>query len=580
MSLATVLRGHLGAHLRGLTPYVVRTFLIAGVAGLLLLTPTIYMLQVYDRVVISRDLYTLISVTLIALGGLVGHVLLENARARQLLRMSQQLSAQVEPPVFQAAFAASVDPSNTDTAARALPDFNTVRQFLAGPALMVASELPWAPLFLGVLFLLHPMLGWVAIVMFVVQFAIVVAVRKRQADRALAVVEAAEREGVLVRGVSRIAETASALGMLSALRDRWLMKRAEHRKVYASAQLLDRKVGALSDYARQCQQSLLLGIGAWLVVKGELTLGGMVASNMLAARVLGPAGMLVGQWARAVEAWEAFLRLEGLLSRYVTPPGTLRGEGPLVEGAALHGYSAFVASRSEPILEAIDFELRPGTVTAVIGPSGSGKSTLARSLVGAWPHASGRCELEGRRHGEWDPAWISLTVGYLPQDIQLFEGSVAQNIARFQQVDPAAVIEAAHAVGLHETILRLPAGYETPVGPGGHSLNAGLRQRVALARALYRNPGVVVLDEPDAHLDETGTRALRDTLKRLRAAGCAVMVVTHRPALLDAVDTIVVLEGGRIRLAGPRDQVRRQLAAPHRQETPAPPNPNQPDPSA
>ena len=573
-------RRELAAHLAGLLPFFVRTLLIAGLAGVLLLTPTIYMLQVYDRVVISRDLFTLISVTVIALSGLVGHSMLEHARSTQLLRVSEHLTAHFEPRVFQAAFAASVDPSNADSAARALPDFNAVRQFLAGPALMVASELPWTPIFLAVLYLLHPLLCWSALGMFALQFAIVMVVRKRQAERALAVEDAAERETVLARGISLSAETASALGMLPALRERWLMKRAEHRRVYASAQLTDRKVDAISDYARQCQQSLLLGAGAWLVVSGELTLGGMVAANMLAARVLGPAGMLVGHWGRAVAAWEAFLRLERLLARHATPAANVKGEGPLTEGVVLQGYSAFVSGRDEPILQGIDFQAQPGTVTALIGPSGSGKSTLARALVGAWPDASGRCDIQGRRHGDWDTAWLSQSVGYLPQDIQLFEGSVAQNIARFQQVDPGAVIAAARAVGLHEVILRLPAGYDTPAGTAGQRLNAGLRQRIALARALYRDPGLVVLDEPDAHLDETGTRALRDTLMRVRTSGCAVVVVTHRPALLDVVDTVVVLERGRIRLAGTVEEVRRQLSAPSRQDSPDFSNPNRPDTSS
>lgn len=569
--------GEWAGHARTLLPYFARTLLVAGLAGVLLLTPTIYMLQVYDRVVISRDLFTLISVSGIALCGLIGHAVLEYARSGQLLGLSQHLSAHFEPRVFQAAFSASVDPSNADSAARALPDFNTVRQFLAGPALMVVSELPWAPLFLAVLYLLHPLLCWSAVAMFAVQFTIVVLVRKRQAERTLAVEEAAERETVLARGVSLSAETASALGMLPALRERWLVKRGEHRRLHASAQFLDRQVEAVSNYAQQCQQSLLLGIGAWLVVRGELTLGGMVASNMLAARVLGPAGMLVGHWGPAVAAWEAFQRLERLLVRFASPVDTIRGEGPLAKGVVLRGYSAFVASRSNSILHEVDFELRPGTVTAVIGPSGSGKSTLARAVVGAWPDASGACELDGRRHSDWDSAWLGLTIGYLPQDIQLFEGSVAQNIARFQRIDPGAVIAAARAVGLHEAILRLPAGYDTPVGSAGQSLNAGLRQRIALARALYRDPGLVVLDEPDAHLDETGSRALRELLPRLRDRGCAVMVVTHRPGLLDLVDTIAVLECGRIRLAGPREEVRRQLSAPPRQDTRGPSNPKLPD---
>jgi ATP-binding cassette subfamily C exporter for protease/lipase len=560
MPRTDVSRAAAGSELRGALVALRRELVIVGAlsmaTNLLMLTPTVYMLQVYDRVLVSRSELTLLAVSVVAALLFAVVALVEWLRTKVLVAASVRLDRLLAGRLLAAAFEASLAPQPGE-AARPLADLIVLRQFLAGPGALAFFDAPWVAIYIGVLFLLHPALGVMALAFGLVQG--VLAWRGQQ--RSVAPAEAAARSGsaemASLRQQMQGGEALEAMGMLGHLWQRWSLRRQQHAVQTAALQRLTHRITAVSKFIRYSQQSLALGLGSLLVIDGALSPGAMIAANVLMTRALAPIDALVGTWRSLFQARAAARRLQALLAAHpplAAPAVPLSGRA-LRGAVTLRGVFAHASGRARPILDGIDLDLTPGSVTVVVGPSGSGKSTLARTLVGAWPQVAGAVLLDGTPLAEWPRELLGGQLGYLPQDIELFDGSIADNIARFAEVDSPRVIAAARSAGLHEVILRLPRGYDTPVGDSGAPLSGGQRQRIALARAVYGEPKLIVLDEPNANLDEAGEAALATLVRELKSQGRTVLLVSHRPAILAVADHLLVLREGRIERQGRPEQV-------------------------
>lgn len=551
-----------------------REFLIVGVfsmvANVLMLTPTLYMLQVYDRVLVSRSELTLLVVSLITLFFFAVMAFAEWSRSRLLVRAGVRLDAVLSTRVFNASFEANLSQSGAP-AQRAFNDLTEVRQFLTGNGIFAFFDAPWAPIYIGVLFFLHPFLGWVSIGFALVQAALAWFGHRRTITPAEEASKAALDVNLYLQGKLRNAEIVESMGMLAGLRQRWALRHAIYMERQGATQALTHRITAISKWVRYCQQSFALGAGALLVIDGQLTAGGMIAANVLMTRALAPIDQMVNTWRSFIGARSAFLRLETLLQAHPERDPAL-SRVPPTGAVVLRDVVASAPGRAEPILKGVSLDATPGTVTVVLGPSGSGKSTLARVLMGIWPDADGEVLLDGQPLAGWSRAELGPHLGYLPQDIELFDGTIAENIARFAEIDSNKVIAAARSAGLHDMILRFPKGYDTPMGEAGNLLSGGQRQRVGLARAIYGDPALIVLDEPNANLDDVGEAALMQAVRELKAKGRTVFLITHRPGAVAVADQLLVLRDGRVQVQGPRDAVLAQLQA-ARQTTAAPPSP-------
>ena len=523
-----------------------REFLVVGifsmVANVLMLTPTLYMLQVFDRVMISQSEMTLLVVTLVMLFLLAVMSFAEWSRTRVLVRAGVRLDAMLSTRVFNAAFESHLAQTGASPS-RAFADLNEVRQFLTGQGIFAFFDTPWTPIYIGVLFLMHPALGFLSIFFALVQGALAWFGHRKTVEPAVKAMQSGMETQTYLHGKLRNSEVLESMGMVSNLRPHWHARHQTYQDDHAKAQRLTQKLTAWSKFVRYTQQSLVLGAGALLVVDGQLTPGAMIASNVLMTRALAPIDQLVGSLRGWVSARAAYGRLEELLGLYPERDAALMRVPP-TGALTLRNVMATVPGRDAPILKGINFEVAPGTLTVVLGPSGSGKSTLARTILGIWPGVSGEVLLDERPIGGWDRNELGPYLGYLPQDIELFEGSIAENISRFAEVDSGKVIAAAKAAGLHEMILRFPKGYDMPIGEAGNLLSGGQRQRLGLARALYGDPALVVLDEPNANLDDAGDAALMKAVVSLKAAGKTVFLITHRPGVLAAADRVLFLRDG------------------------------------
>ncbi len=538
--------------LRSMRPFFFGVGAFSFVINLLQLTAPLYMLQVYDRVLNSRNETTLLMLTILVVALFLVMAAIEFVRSRVLVRVGAAMEAKLNDRVFDAAFEATL--RRGGNARQALTDLTQLRQFMTGNGPFVLFDAPWFPIYLAVIFLMHPLIGWFSVGAALILVALT-AVTEMATQKPLAEANKYANEATnFAHNNLANAEVVEALGMLPALRDRWKKKHVQHLVLQAVASDRAGLISSVTKFVRVTSQSLILGLGAWLAIKNELSPGGMIVGSILMGRALAPIDQLIGNWKGFVQARLAYDRLGQLLAAFPARPPRMSLPAPkgevVVEGVVLTPPGGTV-----PVLRGVSFAIPTGAIVGVIGPSGSGKSTLARALVGVWTPQAGKVRLDGADVSSWDKAELGSYLGYLPQDIELFDGTIAENIARFGSIEAPLVVAAAQAAGVHEMILRFPQGYDTPIGPGGAVLSGGQRQRVGLARALYGDVRLIVLDEPNSNLDDVGEAALVQALLRLKAQGKTVVVITHRTSVLAAVDRLLVMRDGTVQVYGPRDEV-------------------------
>jgi PrtD family type I secretion system ABC transporter len=523
-----------------LRPFFAYAALFSLAINLLLLAPPLYMLQVFDRVISSRSEETLIALTAVTVGAIGLMAFLDALRARLLSAAGIALDRRLGPRVLDGLLSRL---SGADFV-HGLRDVNTLRGFLTGSGVLALMDAPWLPFFLLIIFLFHPLMGGIALAgalcMWLLAF-----LNERFARGPLERMQSeGRRAGRFVDMGSRNAEVIAALGMMPAVTQRWARLNDSVLAEQRRASAIGGRFSGLTKFARQFIQMAMLAAGAWLVLDAHVTAGVRIAATILLGRALAPVEMLVAGWRSLVEARSAWRRLAELLAAH--PPAEPGTELPVPHGRI------DVENASLKVLKRASFTLRAGEALGVIGPSASGKSTLARLIVGVWKPAGGVVRLDGADVAAWPRAQLGPLIGYLPQDVELFAGTVAENIARLEAPDSAEVIRAAQRAHVHEMILRLPKGYDTEVTDG---LSPGQRQRIALARALYRNPRLVVLDEPNANLDADGDQALLRTLAGLKEEGVTVLVIAHRPSLLGGMDKMLVLRDGLVDSFGARADI-------------------------
>lgn len=527
--------------------------------NLLYLAAPLYMLQVYDRVITSASKTTLVMLTIALLIAFVTLAGLDMVRARVLGRAGVRLDRLLGARVLAATFGQA---SRGDgVGSQTLRDFDSVRLFFSGTGINALFDLPWTPVYVVVIFMLHPMLGGFALACVLV-LVVTTAVAERLARKPLAgSVEAANANYRFAEMSLRNWEVVHAMGMLPGLLQRW--GRDRNRMLARQGAVANRLAtsGGITRFLRLAMQSLILGLGAYLVIERSATMGAMFAASILLGRALQPVELIVGQWRTLASTRTAFERIRALLAAnpWSDDKLTLPRPSGRVEAEGL-GYGIRGAPRL--ILTKIDFTIEPHDVVGIIGPSGAGKSTLARLLVGVVAPVTGAMRLDGADVSKWPRDMVGPYIGYLPQDIELFADTVANNISRFRDGDDMAVIDAAQSAGVHDAILQLPDGYDTQIGDGGAVLSGGMRQRLGLARAVYGSPVLVVLDEPNSNLDAEGEVALAECIKQLKMWGTTVVIISHRPASLNVVDKVLVLKDGTVAAFGPRDEILKQFTRP------------------
>jgi ATP-binding cassette, subfamily C, bacterial exporter for protease/lipase len=534
-----------------------REFLWVGIfsmiANVLMLTPTIYMLQVYGRVMKSGSELTLLMVTLFMVFFYTVMAFAEWLRARLLVRVGVRLDEALNSLVFNASFEAYLN-SARHNVSQAFSDLTNIRQFLTANGVIAFFDTPWTPIYIAVIFLLNPFLGWLSVFFAFLQLGLTWQSHRLSSREIEKAAEAGSDSFRYVQNKLRNIEPIHAMGMGGNLRERWFqLHDASLAKAESSLERQHRQQ-TFAKFVRYSMQSLTLGAGALMVIEGKMSAGSMIAANVLMSRALQPLDLVVATWRPFVQARTAFLRLEKLLEVFPERKPGVRHQDPIGE-IRFEGLTATAEGREKPVLEDLTTMFPAGKVTVVLGPSGSGKSTLARCIVGVWPDRTGRVLIDGEPVESWDRMELGPHLGYLPQDIELFDGSIAENIARFAEVDSEKVIEAAKRTGIHEMILRFPRGYDTEIGEAGGMLSGGQRQRLGLARAMYGKPAILVLDEPNANLDDAGERSLLQAVGELKAAAKTVILITHRPSILGAADLIVLMQAGKIVRCGPRDEV-------------------------
>ena len=525
--------------------------------NLLMLLPSIYMMQVYDRVLGSNSTSTLMMLTLLAAVLFLMLGALEWVRSQILIRVSTRFDMLLNERLYRVLFRQALV-SGGKTSAQPLSDLLVLRQFLTGNGLFAFFDAPWMPVYVGLLFLFHPTFGLVALISAII--LILLAIWNERAthdDLEQANRVSVESSNMTARNL-RNAEVVHAMGMLPDLMARWKEKQQRLILLQAVASEKAGLIAASSKTYRITVQSLILGLGAWLAIDKQITPGLMIGGSILLGRALAPIDLMIGSWKQFLSARTAYDRLNVLLAQFPVEPDRMPLPAPK---GALRAEQAVVAPPGSKVavLKGINFNIEAGSFVALIGASASGKSTLARAMLGIWQVASGAIRLDGADIGQFERSFIGSHVGYLPQDIELFDGTIADNIARFGNLDADKVVAAAQIAGVHDMILQLPQGYDTEIGGSGGVLSAGQRQRVGLARALYGEPVLVVLDEPNSNLDDAGEQALAQALFKLKQRGSTVVVITHRVGILSLTDRIMVLNEGLLVLDGPRDEVLAKL---------------------
>ena len=522
-------------------------------ANLLMLSPTLYMLQIYDRVLISQSELTLVFLSVIILFFFAVMAFSEWLRSRLLVQAGLRLDQELNSRVFNASFEAFLRRTQQNPT-EAFSNLTNLRQFLTGNGIIAFFDAPWTPIYIAVVFILHPLLGMLSIVFSAIQVYLAIWSSRASKHGSEALTKAETKSRAYLQSKLKNAEPVEAMGMLKNLRERWLSLHQDHQRKADHASHQQHRQQSIVKFIRYSMQSLTLGAAALLVIRGEISAGAMIAANVLMSRALQPLDLIVGSWSGFIQARKAFESLELILKQYPAKSSEIELFAPSGK-ITLKKLIALTPKLDREILKGLKAEFLPGQVTVIIGPSGSGKSTLARCLVGIWPDIQGSVLLDNTSIVKWDREQLGPHIGYLPQDIELFDGTIAENIARFYELDSEKVIEAAKKSGIHEMVLRFPKGYDTPIGEAGSLLSGGQRQRIGLARAMYGNPQIMVLDEPNANLDDVGERALVEAIQSMKQSGKTVFLITHRLNILSIADQILVMRDGKISHHGPRDEV-------------------------
>lgn len=538
-------------------------FLFSALVNILMLTGPIYMLQVYDRVLGSHSEPTLVALTALICFLFLAMGLLDHARSRIAARIGARFMDKLDRRVFSASIRMSAVAPHEQSAQAAQRDLESIQRLLVSPVLMALFDMPWTPVFLVAIFMFHPLLGWLAIIGGGILIAVTLwnqaTTRLPTADANSATAQS-ERLSEQIKSESELIQS---LGMRSAAFARWSKAREGQTAAVMKASDLSGAFGAATKTFRLFLQSAMLGLGAWLVLQGQLTPGAMIAGSILLGRALAPIEMAVGQWAVVQRAQEGWGRLAGLLSRVPVEPEMT----PLPRPRAIleaQNVSVVPPGEQAAVLKGVSFRLDQGQALGVIGPSGAGKSTLARAVCGVWRPGAGKIRLDGAALDQFDPDTLGGYIGYLPQRISLFDGTIGENIARLSpNPNPEAIVKAAQKAAAHEMILQFPQGYDTRVSAIGGRLSGGQLQRIGLARAMYGDPVILVLDEPNSNLDNEGSMALNTAIRTMKSEGKAVIIMAHRPAAIQECDVLLVLENGVRTAFGPRDTVLRDMVKNH-----------------
>lgn len=534
-----------------------RTFWTIGVfsaiINLLMLVPSLYMLQVYDRVLASRNEITLLMLTLLMLGAYLFMGGLEVIRSFVLVRVGARFDMVLNKRIYTASFEQNLKQAGGN-AGQALNDLTNLRQFLTGNALFAFFDAPWFPIYLIVIFMFDPWLGLFALAGTIV-LVVLAYVNERVTKQPLTEANTmAISASTLATNNLRNAEVIESMGMLPNLISRWFKMHGKFLNLQADASQKAGSIGAVTKFVQTSLQSLVLGLGALLVLEQKITPGMMIAASILVGRTLAPVQQVIGVWKTWSSTRSAYDRLTKLLDANPARPAGMALPAP--KGVlTLEGVTAAPPGTRNPIVKNVSFGIVPGDVLGILGPSGSGKSTLARLLVGVWPAMMGKVRLDGADIYSWNKAELGPHLGYLPQDIELFGGTVSENIARFGEVDAEKVVQAAKRAGVHDMILHFPEGYDTQLGDGGAGLSGGQKQRIGLARAMYGDPSLIVLDEPNSNLDDAGEQALVAAVTDLRQRGKTIILITHRTSIIGATTKLLLMREGAVHMFGPTGQV-------------------------
>ena len=531
---------------------IASTLVFSFAINCLLFVGPLYMLQIYDRVLSSRNETTLVMISLIALAMLMVYGIMEFVRSRMLVRAGLQFDDVLTNSIFPRVVKARLANPNSG-AEFILSDIDKVREFMTGQGILTFFDALWVPLFLVICYLFHPWLGAIAaggaIVIFALAFLNDFTTKKQLQEANMAVQGANQFAGAVLQN----AEVIKSMGMEKPLGERWRERHGSMLTAQAGASDKAGAVMAFSKFVRMALQSAILGMGAYLALQQQVSPGVMIAASIMMGRALSPVEQSVAQWKQFVAARQASARLKRLFDS--VPSDFERTELPNPKGEiSVEQFTTLVPGTRTPLLKGITFQVPAGETLAVVGPSGSGKSTLLRSLVGVQPAANGTIRIDGAELSQWNAEQLGQNLGYLPQDVKLFSGTIAENIARFAEAESEDVVRAAKMAGVHDMILHLKDGYETQIGDNGHQLSGGQRQRVGLARALFNLPQIVILDEPNSNLDNEGEEALTEAIKALKEIGITVIVATHKTNLLAVCDRVLVMQDGTIRgLTTPRE---------------------------
>jgi len=536
--------------------------LFSGVVNLLMLAGPLYMLQIYDRVLSSRSVPTLIALSAFLVGAYAFQGVLDLIRSRVVVRSAAVLDQRLAMAVHGAVIRLTVTSRHPGDGPQPVRDLDAIRGFMTGAGPIAIVDLPWVPVFLTICFLIHPWLGVASTIGAVTLFTMTLLTECASRALARVVAQDAGKRQIMVEAQRRGGETIIAMGMGGASAQRW--SAVNDRYIAATASLSDVAggFGSASKVLRLLLQSVILGLGAYLVIRQEMTAGAMIAASIMMGRALAPIETAIANWRAFIGARQSITRLSEALTR--AAPKREVTLLPRPERSLEVEHVAVVApGGTKPIVANVRFALRTGQALGIIGPSGAGKTSLVRALVGIWRPAKGCVRLDGAALDQWDPDLLGQHVGFVSQAIELFDGTICENIARMNvKPDADAVLRAAKAAGAHELILRLPNGYDTAIGEGGEALSGGQRQRIALARALYGDPFLVVLDEPNSNLDNDGEGALRQAITNLKTRGAIVVLIAHRPSVLAVCDHILVLANGEQKDFGSRDEIMQRMTRP------------------